>query len=95
MSSIPLSINTIPNSPKVEEETVEEKTEFDVILQTVPADKMISAIKCTRKVTGLGLKESKEFVVSAPVTILQGVSKDKAEEAQKVFEEANVNVLIK
>jgi large subunit ribosomal protein L7/L12 len=95
ISSIPSTVTSSINSNKVEEEAIEEKTEFDVILEVVPADKVISAIKSTRKVTGLGLKESKEFVVSAPVTILQGVSKDKAEEVKKIFDEVNVNVVIK
>ena len=86
---------TNSNSNKVEEEPVPEQTEFDVILEPVPSDKVIAAIKCTRKVTGLGLKESKDVVVAAPVTILQGVSKEKAEEAKQIFEESALNIVIK
>ena len=88
-------MNIASNTPKVEEEAVEEQTEFEVILEAVPAPKVVSAIKCTRKVTGLGLKESKELVVSAPVTILQGISKEKAEEVKQIFEEGAVNIVIK
>lgn len=78
------------NTSKVEEEPVEEKTEFDVILLSHHPDKLINSIKCTRKVTGLGLRESKNLAVAAPVTILQGVSKEKAEEVKKIFESEGV-----
>ncbi|WP_234697141.1 50S ribosomal protein L7/L12 [Nitrosophilus alvini] len=72
----------------------EEKTEFDVVL-TDPGAKKINAIKVVRAVTGLGLKEAKEAVESAPTTIKEGVSKEEAEEIKKQFEEAGAKVEIK
>jgi large subunit ribosomal protein L7/L12 len=74
---------------------VEEKTEFDVIL-TDGGDKKINVIKAVREVVpGLGLKEAKELVESAPKAIKEGVSKDEAEELKKKFEEAGAKVEIK
>ena len=95
MASVSPVGGSVSLSSKVEEDIVEEKTEFDVILQSISADKMISAIKCTRKLTGLGLKESKELVVAAPSVILQAVAKEKAEEAKKIFAEEGIEVVIK
>ena len=64
-------------------EAAEEKTEFDVVLEEVPADKKIAILKVVRGITGLGLKEAKELVESAPKAIKEGASKDDAEEAKK------------
>jgi len=72
----------------------EEKTEFDVILTDAGAKK-INVIKAVRGLTGLGLKEAKEAVESAPTPIKEGVSKDDAEEAKKVLEEAGAAVEVK
>ncbi|MEL6324904.1 MAG: 50S ribosomal protein L7/L12 [Pseudomonadota bacterium] len=73
----------------------EEKTEFDVILTDAGAKK-IGVIKVVREVvSGLGLKEAKEMVESAPKPIKEGVSKEEAEELQKKFEEAGAKVEIK
>jgi large subunit ribosomal protein L7/L12 len=72
----------------------EEKTEFDVILKDAGAKK-INAIKAVRALTGLGLKEAKEAVESAPTTLKEGVSKEDAEEAKKALEEAGATVEIK
>ena len=72
----------------------EEKTEFDVILKDAGAKK-INVIKAVRALTGLGLKEAKEAVESAPTTIKEGVSKEDAEEAKKQLEEAGATVEIK
>ena len=73
----------------------EEKTEFDVIL-TSGGEKKIGVIKVVREVvSGLGLKEAKEIVESAPKPIKEGVSKDEAEELKKKFEEAGATVEIK
>ena len=68
-------------------EAAAEKTEFDVVL-TSAGDKKVNAIKAVRAITGLGLKEAKELVESAPATIKEGVSKDDAEEAKKQLEVA-------
>jgi len=72
----------------------EEKTEFDVILKDAGAKK-INVIKAVRALTGLGLKEAKEAVESAPTTIKEGVSKEDAEAAKKQLEEAGATVEIK
>ena len=67
---------------------VEEKTEFDVTLKAVGANK-IAVIKVVRALTGLGLKEAKDKVDGAPSTLLEAVAKDKAEDAKKQLLEAN------
>ncbi len=73
----------------------EEQTEFDVIL-TSAGDKKIGVIKVVREVvSGLGLKEAKDLVESAPKPLKEGVSKDEAEELKKKFEEAGATVEIK
>jgi len=72
----------------------EEKTEFDVVL-TGPGEKKVNAIKAVRELTGLGLKEAKEMVDSAPSVVKEGVSKDEAEEAKKKLEEAGASVELK
>ncbi len=69
-------------------EEVEEKTEFNVMLDEVPADKKIAVLKVVRGLTGLGLKEAKELVESAPKQIQESVAKDAAEEAKKQIEDA-------
>lgn len=69
-------------------EEVEEKTEFNVMLDEVPADKKIAILKVVRSLTGLGLKEAKELVESAPKQIQEGIAKDTAEEAKKQIEDA-------
>ncbi len=76
-------------------EEVEEKTEFDVILEEVPADKKIAVLKVVRALTGLGLKEAKDMVESAPKPIKEGITKDAAEDAKKQLEEAGGKVSIK
>ncbi|MEM8777721.1 MAG: 50S ribosomal protein L7/L12 [Cyanobacteria bacterium P01_G01_bin.49] len=76
-------------------EPEEEKTEFDVILEEVPADKKIAILKVVRGITGLGLKEAKDMVESAPKPIKEGTSKDDAEETKKKLEEAGAKVSVK
>ncbi len=71
-----------------------EKTEFDVEL-TAPGDKKIQVTKTVRTVMGLGLKEAKEFVESAPKNIKEGVSKDEAEEIKAAFEAVGATITIK
>ncbi len=72
----------------------EEKTEFDVILKTVGAQK-IQVIKVVREVTGLGLKEAKDLVDGAPKTVKEGLSKDDAEDLKKKLVEAGAEVEVK
>ena len=78
-------------APVAAEET-EEKTEFNVMLDEVPADKKIAVLKIVRGLTGLGLKEAKELVESAPKQIQENVAKDVAEDAKKQIEEAGGKV---
>ena len=72
----------------------EEKTEFDVVLTEIGANK-VSVIKAVRAITGLGLKEAKEAVEGAPTTLKEGVSKDEAEEVKKQLEEAGATAELK
>ena len=76
-------------------EAAEEKTEFDVILKDVGSEK-IKVIKVVREVvSGLGLKEAKEIVESAPKTIKEGVSKEEAEKIAEQFKAVGATVEIK
>ena len=72
----------------------EEKTEFDVVL-TAPGDKKIAVIKEVRSITGLGLKEAKELVDSAPKAVKEGVAKEEAETLKSQLEEAGAQVELK
>ena len=76
-------------------EEVEEKTEFDVILEEVPADKKIAVLKVVRALTGLGLKEAKDLVEATPKPVKEGVKKEDAEDSKKQLEEAGGKVSIK
>ena len=80
--------------PAAAAEEVEEKTEFDVVLADVGANK-INVIKAVRAATGLGLKEAKDLVESAPAKIKEGVAKDEAEALKKSLEEAGAKVELK
>jgi len=73
---------------------VEEKTEFDVVMTSFGANK-VSVIKAVRGLTGLGLKEAKDLVESAPSSIKEGVPKDEAEDVKKQLEEAGASVEVK
>jgi len=75
-------------------EVEEEKTEFDLILE-VPADKKIAILKIVRTITGLGLKEAKDLVESAPKSLKEGVAKADAEAAKKDLEAAGAKCAIK
>ena len=72
----------------------EEKTEFDVVLETV-GDKKINVIKEVRAITGLGLKEAKALVEEAPKPVKEGVSKDEAEKIKEQLEGAGAQVSLK
>ena len=73
-------------------EAVEEKTEFNVMLDEVPADKKIAVLKVVRSLTGLGLKEAKTLVESVPKQVQEAVAKDAAEDAKKQLEDAGAKV---
>jgi large subunit ribosomal protein L7/L12 len=77
------------------ESEVEEATEFDVSLDEVPADKKISIIKEVRSITGLGLKEAKELVESAPKVIKEKAGKTEADELLKKLVDAGAKASVK
>ena len=72
----------------------EEKTNFDVVLEAF-GDNKIAVIKVVRELTGLGLKEAKEAVDGCPKALLEGVNKDKADEAKAKLEEAGATASVK
>ena len=73
---------------------VEEKTEFDVVLTEIGANK-VSVIKAVREITGLGLKEAKDLVDGAPKTVKEAMPKADAEAAKKKLEDAGAKVELK
>lgn len=75
-------------------EAPEEKTEFDVELTEI-GDKKLNVIKAVREITGVGLKEAKELVESAPKVIKEAAGKDEAEDLKKKLEEAGAKVTLK
>ncbi|MFP3019399.1 MAG: 50S ribosomal protein L7/L12 [Arsenophonus sp.] len=90
VSAAPVATISEPSKTEV----VEEKTEFDVILSTIGANK-VAVIKAVRTAIGLGLKEAKDMVESAPVTIKEAVSKEESEKLKKLLEEAGAFVEVK
>jgi large subunit ribosomal protein L7/L12 len=83
MAAMPMMAGPMPGAAAAAE--AEEKTEFDVVLKEF-GDKKIQVIKAVRKLTSLGLKEAKAVVDGAPSTVLEGVSKEAAEEAKSELE---------
>jgi large subunit ribosomal protein L7/L12 len=75
-------------------EAVEEKTSFDVILKGPGANKL-AIVKLVKELTGLGLKEAKDIVDSAPAPLKEGIAKDEAEALKKSLEEAGAEVELK
>merc|ERR1719395_441876 len=76
-------------------EAAAEKTEFDLVLDSFPADKKIAVLKIVREITGAGLKDAKDMVEKAPCTLKEGASKAECEEAQKKLEDAGAKVELK
>ncbi len=91
-AAMPMAMAAAPTGGAAAE-AVEEKTEFDVVLEAA-GDKKINVIKVVREVTSLGLKEAKDLVESAPAKVKEGVSKQEAEEIKKKFEEAGATVKV-
>lgn len=90
------SFNNLPSGiTKEQNAEVEEKTEFDVIIEKVETAKRLTVIKVIRTLTSLGLKEAKEIIESLPKVILQSVPKEKGEEAKKLLEEAGASITMK
>ncbi len=81
-------------APAAAEEAAEEKTEFDVMLQSF-GEKKINVIKVVREITGLGLKEAKDLVESAPVAVKESLEKGNAEEIKTKLEDAGATVELK
>jgi len=73
----------------------EAKTEFDLTLESFPADKKIAVLKIVRGITGLGLKEAKEFVEGVPKLLKEGASKEDCDAAKKDLEEAGAVLSMK
>ncbi len=74
-------------------EEVEEKTEFDVVLQEI-GDKKIQVIKVVRQLTSLGLKEAKDLVESAPAKLMEAVTKEEAEKAKAALEAEGAKIAL-
>jgi len=83
-----------PSVAAGESEAAAEKTEFDVVLESF-GDNKIAVIKAVREVTGLGLKEAKDAVESAPSPLKEGIAKDEADSLVKKLEEAGAKVALK
>ena len=81
-------------APAAAAEEVEEKTSFDVMLESF-GDNKIAVIKVVRELTSLGLKEAKALVESAPVAVIEGANKDDADAAKQKFEEAGAVITLK
>ena len=81
--------------PPEESTATAEKTEFDVSLENVPADKKIAILKVVRTLTGLGLKEAKEVVENTPRILKEALTKADAEAAKKTLEDAGATVNLK
>ncbi|GAL92112.1 MAG: 50S ribosomal protein L7/L12 [Microcystis wesenbergii TW10] len=82
-------------APAAAAEVVEEQTEFNVVLEEVPADKKIAILKVVRELTGLGLKEAKDLVEAAPKAVKEGTNKDDAAAVKKKLEDAGAKVSVK
>ena len=93
-AAAPVMMAAAPGAAGGGGEAAEEKTEFDVVLEEVGGEK-IKVLKAVRELTGLGLKDAKGVVESAPKAIKEGVSKDEAEEAKKKLEEVGAKVSVK
>ena len=88
------AVVAVPGAGAAAAEAAEEKTEFDAILKDAGAEK-IKVIKVIRELTGLGLKEAKEFVESAPKTIKEAASKEECEKIKAKLAEVGATVEIK
>ncbi|WP_422667508.1 50S ribosomal protein L7/L12 [Buchnera aphidicola] len=86
-----MAMNTNNNT---ENNAVEEKTEFDIFLKVIGPNK-VSVIKTVRSATGLGLKEAKDLVESAPTVLKENISKEDAESLKKTLEDVGAEIEIK
>nr|YP_010933226.1 ribosomal protein L12 [Nitella hyalina]APP89433.1 ribosomal protein L12 [Nitella hyalina]WKT08460.1 ribosomal protein L12 [Nitella hyalina] len=88
-------LSTETSSQRKEIEPVDEKTEFDIILEEVPSSNRIAVIKAIRNITNLGLKEAKDFIEALPKTVKEAVSKEEAEGVKAQLESSGAKVLLK
>lgn len=93
-AAAPVAVAAAPAAGGVDAAPAEEKSEFDVVLKDVGAEK-IKVIKVVREVTGLGLKEAKELVDKAPSTVKEGVSKEDADAMVAKFKEVGATCELK
>jgi len=93
-AAAPVAVAAAPAAGGADAAPAEEKTEFDVILKDVGAEK-IKVIKVVRELTGLGLKEAKELVDKAPSTVKEGVSKEDADAMVAKFKEVGATCELK
>jgi len=93
-AAAPVAVAAAPAASPAAAEAAEEKTEFDVVLKEVGAEK-IKVIKVVREVTGLGLKEAKELVDKAPSTVKEEISKDDANAIVEKFKEVGATCELK
>ena len=93
-AAAPVMVAAAPGAGGDEGAAAEEQTEFEVVL-TVVGEKKINVIKEVRAMTGLGLKEAKDLVESAPKAVKDGVSKDEAAELKKKLEDVGATVELK
>lgn len=91
-ASAPVAVAAAPGA--ADGAAAEEKTDFDVILESA-GDKKIQVIKAVREATGLGLKEAKALVESAPVAVKEGLPKDEADALKAKIEESGASVALK
>ena len=93
-ASAPVAVAAASAETAETDEQGDEQTEFDLILQNM-GDNKIAVIKAVRAITALGLKDAKDMVESAPVTVKEAVSKDEAEEIKKQLEESGATAELK
>ena len=89
--NLPVIINQIPDDIQGENQ----QTEFDVVLEEVPSNKKIAILKLVRGITGLGLKEAKEFVDSVPQNVKTGIAITEAEDIKQQLEAVEAKVSLK
>jgi len=94
VSAAAAAVAVAPAAAAAAPAAAEEQTEFTVVLAAA-GDKKINVIKEVRAITGLGLKEAKDFVEGAPGNVKEGVSKEEAEQIKKKLEEAGASVQVK
>lgn len=94
-NSSPMMMGNASLNESVAASKEEEKTEFDVIIEEVPAGQRIPIIKAIRSLTSLGLKEAKDLIESLPKVIQEGISKEEAETSKTLLETAGGKITIK